>query len=254
MKTLEKHCVLASRCAIAGTERCNITCFPFVLTHGVKGTGGFWKTTNVPGKYKDRFITNFSLIESQNPTAYKVVFGYLENISAFVAEGMGLFLYAIPNQSNKMGTGNGKTTAATTIINEFLIARIIEHVKGERPITVNPALFTRLSEFQVTYNSQFKGTQEMKEQAAAKYETMKRLMKESELLCIDDIGLRGSTEAFTNELYEILDERSIEGRCTIFTSNQPIERIGEILSEQIASRIHGMTNAVPFIGKDNRRK
>ncbi|MFP3500695.1 hypothetical protein SB759_41450, partial [Pseudomonas sp. SIMBA_059] len=69
----------------------------------------------------------------------------------------------------------------------------------------------------------------------------------------DDISLRNSTEALTNELYEILDERSIEGLSTVFTSNQPLEKVGEMLSEQIASRIAGMSELVGFYGKDNRK-
>jgi DNA replication protein DnaC len=253
MNTLENVCVLADKCKKAGTEVCNITCYPYVLTHGIEGDGGFWKATNVPTKYRDRFLKNLNLIEKQNPQAYSIAKMFIQNILEYVSEGIGLFLYSIPNPENKQGTGTGKTTVATTIINEYTIARIIEHVTGKRKIEVQPALFVRVSEFQNVYNAQFRGSEDMREQASKKYYQLKALMIKTELLCLDDIALRTSTEGLTNELYEILDERSIEGRSTIFTSNLPLEKVGELLSEQIASRIAGMTELVGFVGKDNRK-
>jgi DNA replication protein DnaC len=253
MSTLENVCKLAPYCKKAGSDLCTVTCFPYVLTHGASGNGGFWKSTNVPTKYRDRFITNLDLIKEQNPQAYQLVHMFTKNALEYVREGVGLFLYSIPNSDNKMGTGTGKTTVATTIINEYVLARIKEHAKGVKKIDVTPAYFLRASEFQNTYNSQFRGTDEQRNDASERYYMLKDKMTECELLVIDDISLRNSTEALTNELYEILDERSIEGRCTIFTSNLPLQKVGEMLSEQIASRIAGMTEQVGFVGKDNRR-
>jgi DNA replication protein DnaC len=79
-------------------------------------------------------------------------------------------------------------------------------------------------------------------------------MMKTDLLVLDDIGLRGTTESLQNEIYEIIDERDTNERATIFTSNVPLDQIAELLNEQIASRIEGMTHAIPFTGKDNRKK
>ena len=78
-------------------------------------------------------------------------------------------------------------------------------------------------------------------------------MLQAELLVIDDIGLRNSTENFANELYEVIDERANDELATIYTSNYPIDSLGEILSHQIASRIEGSSIELEFEGKDNRK-
>ena len=254
MNTLENTCVLAPACKAAGNpKKCNILCYPYVLTHGSSGKGGFWGATNVPKKYRGCLAYNLNLIQGQNPQAYSVAKMFIDNIVEYVSNGVGLFLYSIPNAENKMGTGTGKTTVATTLVNEYTIARVKLHATGKKPIEVQPAYFLRASEFQNIYNAQFRGTEEQREAASEEYYRLKALIKEVELLVIDDISLRNATEALTNELYEVLDERNIEGLSTVFTSNQPLEKVGEMLSGQIASRIAGMSEMVGFIGKDNRK-
>lgn len=253
MDTLENVCILAKGCKAAGTSNCNVVCYPYVIAHGSSGKGGFWNSTNVPKKYKNRTAANLDLIKSQNPEAYEVVKMYVDNVDSYVNEGVGLFLYSIPTADNRMGTGTGKTTAATTIINEYVIERIKQQAKGQKRIEVTPAYFVRASEFQNIYNAQFRGTDSQRMEASESYYNLKRLMIETELLVIDDISLRQATEALANEIYEILDERSIEGLATILTSNQPLERLGEMLTPQIESRIAGMTELVGFTGKDNRK-
>lgn len=251
--TLQDKCVLASQCKAAGTDKCNVFCYPYTQAHGNSGVGGFWGATNVPRKYRGRFAKNLNLIQQQNPQAYQILSVYAENVLDYVAEGVGLFLYSIPNPENPMGTGTGKTTAATTLVNEYTIQRVIQHVSGKKRLDQQPAVFIRASEFQNTFNAQFRGTEEARMEASEKYYDMKNLMMTVELLVLDDISLRNSTESLTNELYEILDERNIEGLATVLTSNLPLQKVGEMLSPQIASRIAGMTESVGFVGKDNRK-
>lgn len=251
--SLKDVCVLASGCKAAGTEVCNVTCWPYVLTHGASGKGGFWNSTNVPKKYRDRFANNLNLIEKQNPQAYTIVKMYADNVLDYVRDGVGLFLHSVPNALNKAGTGTGKTSVATTLINEYTIARIKEHASGKQRIEVQPAYFLRASEFQNTHKAKYSGDDAARFEATEKFNSLKKLMIEVELLVIDDISLRNSTESLTDEFYEVLDERNIEGRAVILTSNQPIQKVGEMLSEQIASRIAGMCEMVGFVGKDNRK-
>jgi DNA replication protein DnaC len=74
-----------------------------------------------------------------------------------------------------------------------------------------------------------------------------------ELLVIDDIAVRGGTEAFLNEMYELVDTRANNGGTTIYTSNLPINEIGAVLGERIASRIEGMAVPMELRGEDNRK-
>jgi DNA replication protein DnaC len=139
-------------------------------------------------------------------------------------------------------------------LNSYLTHRLVQHIKGEREIKDLPALFVKASKLQNQYNSQFRGTQSDQEDAQSKFYKLKKLMIETDLLVLDDIALRGATEAFTNEMYEIIDERVTEERAIILTSNEPIETVGKILSEQIRSRIEGSCELLAFEGKDHRRR
>jgi DNA replication protein DnaC len=220
--------------------------------HGMNGDGGIWRATQVPKRYQNSFLRNLP-IEEQNPQAYAFIKRYITKVTSLVGQGIGLYMYSIPNKENRKGTGTGKTTVATAIVNEFVIQRVIEHSKGERPITNNPALFIKASELQNTFNEQFRGTDDMKEKAAAKFSKYKKLMLSVELLVIDDIALRGTTESYQDTFYEIIDKRYNEELATVFTSNTPLDNLGEVLNYQIASRIEGMTEGIVFKGTDNRK-
>jgi DNA replication protein DnaC len=78
-------------------------------------------------------------------------------------------------------------------------------------------------------------------------------MMNTELLVLDDIGLRDA-KTLTNIIYEIIDHRNNEEKATVITSNVPVAMLGDLLSDQIASRIEEMCELVPFKGKDNRKK
>lgn len=252
MKTIENSCVLADKCKVAGKQGvCNIACYPYVLAHGTDN-GGFMGATGIPVKYRNSFLKNLP-IQKENPQAYAVAKAYSEDVLSFVNRGVGLFLYSVASASNKLGTGTGKTTTATALGNEYLKARIIEHASGKTEIKHQPTVYIRVAELQNTYNKQFRGGFDEQEQATSKFNKMLKRMENAELLIMDDISLRASTEAFTNVLYDILDDRYINEKPIIFTSNFPIEKIGEVLSPQIQSRIEGMTEQIAFKGKDFRK-
>jgi DNA replication protein DnaC len=193
------------------------------------------------------------MIQEQNPVAYQFAKKYLDNIMDQVNEGVGLYLYSIPNDLNRKGTGTGKSSVAATLVNEFVKLRVIEQAKGGRKIQTQPAIFLRVSEFQNVYNDQFRGSFDMQEAAAVKFGQMKRQMMNTELLVLDDIGLRDA-KTLTNIIYEIIDHRNSEEKATVITSNVPVAMLGDLLSDQIASRIEEMCELVPFKGKDNRKK
>lgn len=245
-----------NKCIFSGignhSKDCDGSCYPSILANGLSGSGGFLNTSNVPKKYKHDFFIDLP-IEKHNPMAYKVAKAYIEKFDEFIPLGAGLFFYSVPNSENKLGTGTGKTHTATVIANEYIKKRIVQHLKGENRITVQPALFIRVAEFQNTYNKQFRGGFEEQEKATNKLNKMMKQMEQAELLILDDISLRSSTEAMTNLLYEILDERYINEKPVIFTSNFPIQKIGEILNPQVQSRIEGMTEQIAFNGKDFRK-
>lgn len=253
LETKENVCKLAPKCKKAGVEGyCNALCSPFTLLHG-EGLSGVWKATNVPVKYKDSFFANLP-IKEENPVAHTFIKAYTSNVLENVRNGVGLFFYSIPNAQNRLGTGTGKTTSAIAILHEYLLARVIEQSTGGKPIEQNPALFYKASELQTLYNAQFRGTPLMQEKASLRFYKVKNLLMTTELLVLDDIGIRQKiTDAFENELTEVIDARDSKMLMTIYTSNLPLEKLADTLGDRIASRIEGMTETVAFKGKDNRK-
>ncbi len=221
--------------------------------HGADGNGGLFKSTNVPVKYKNSFMDTLP-IQQDNPAPYAFIRAYTDKILDNVSEGIGLFLYSIPNASNRLGTGTGKTTSAITILHEYLVARAIEEMGGGRRITVNPALYYEATKLQSLYNAQFRGTREMQETASYRYYKVKSLMMNAELLVMDDVGIRQSiTDSFENDLTEIIDYRATGMITTIYTSNLGIDKVADTLGDRIASRIEGMTESLAFKGEDHRK-
>lgn len=239
-------CKLSKTCKRVNTENCSIYCYPYVFIHGTDGKGGFWATRNVPKKYAECLKENLP-IQTVNPKVYIAIVNYIDDILDRVQRtNRGLYFTG--------DTGTGKTTITVTILNEYLIARCIQHLKGGLKIEVNPVLFIKLAEFQNIYNSQFRGTPDMQNDNAVKYYRFKQRMKEVDLLVVDDIALRGCPEGFMNELYEIIDHRATEDTSTLFTSNVTYEDLPEYVGHRIASRISGMCgNQVILKGKDHRQ-
>lgn len=233
-------------------ENCDGGCYPSILAYGLDGDRGFYKSSRTPNKYRSVFLEDLP-IEKENPDAYKVTRVYVNRAIEYVEKGVGLFFFSVPNKDNPRGTGTGKTQTAITIGNEYQRQRIVQHCTGGKRIETQPTLFIRMAEFQNTYNKQFRGGFEEQETASNKFNKMLKAMETSELLILDDISLRSSTEAMTNILYEVLDDRYINEKPVIFTSNYPITRISELLSPQIQSRIEGMTEQIAFNGKDYRK-
>lgn len=246
-------CKFKSVCSKYNTDKCNKTCFEYLILHGLNGTGGYWGSKRTPKKYDDCFLENLP-IEKDNPTAYNVVSKYCKDVLGYgLDKRVGLFLYSIPNKENKLGTGTGKTTSAITILNHYLIERTKQNIKNSFNLGINPVMFIKLSELQNIFNSQFRGLRELQEESARKYYSLKKRMIDTELLVIDDIGVRDLTDVFKNELFEIIDARATDETTTIYTSNYPLEKLNEFLGERIVSRIDGMTYSVGFEGADKRK-
>lgn len=230
------------------------TSYPYIFMYGSDGKGGLWKARNVPAKYSDNFMDSLPIADD-NPTAYATVEKYVGNVIQYVQEKkVGLFFFSKPCPENKFGTGTGKTTAAITILNHYLLERLRQHLKNQLTITDNPVYFCKSTDLQTAFNAQFRGTPDMQRQASERYYAIKQRAKAVELLVFDDIATKASTESFTEELYEIIDHRATEELTTIYTSNMTLEDVAELLGDRIASRVEGMTVPVAFSGADKRKK
>ena len=245
-------CKFKDTCKNYNTDTCNNLCYPYVFLHSKQGNKGLYGSTGVPARYKD-CLMNTLPIEADNPAVYKVIKKYVSDFDKYINKGVGLFLFSIPNADNKFGTGTGKTTTAITLINEYTLYKAREHLKGRLVIKNNPALFIKASDMQNAYNGQFRGTFETQQENSSRFYDLKKKMKTVDMLVIDDIGIRNITEAFENELYEIIDYRVTQGLVTIYTSNIPLIELISSLGDRIVSRIDGSTYALGMAGADHRK-
>ena len=73
-----------------------------------------------------------------------------------------------------------------------------------------------------------------------------------DLLILDDLGTEMTTAFVQSALYEILNTRLLERRSTILSTNLTPGELARRYSPQIASRIEGEYQILPFAGEDIR--
>ena len=130
------------------------------------------------------------------------------------------------------GTGLGKT----------LLSACIARTAAEKGYSVAyesaPHLFGKLEK------NHFRPTEESARQAEE--------LSAADLLIIDDLGTEMSGVFVTSALYALVNDRLLEGKPTIISTNLTISEIRERYSPQIASRLQGHYQLLPFVGTDIR--
>jgi DNA replication protein DnaC len=74
-----------------------------------------------------------------------------------------------------------------------------------------------------------------------------------DLLILDDLGSEFTTPFVQSALYEIVNTRLVEGKHTILSSNLSLAAIRQRYSPQVASRLEGEYQLLPFVGQDIRQ-
>lgn len=74
-----------------------------------------------------------------------------------------------------------------------------------------------------------------------------------DLLILDDLGTEMTTAFVQSALYQIVNGRLLERRATILSTNLRLKELGRRYSPQIASRLEGEYQILPFFGEDIRR-
>ena len=74
-----------------------------------------------------------------------------------------------------------------------------------------------------------------------------------DLLILDDLGTEMTTAFVQSALYQIVNTRLMEKKSTIISTNLRVNELAQRYSAQIASRIEGEYQLLPFVGDDIRR-
>lgn len=241
----KNRCLLADFCRFVGSSRCTDTCPPYIGLHGKSGRGGRIGSAGIPEAYR-----NLTLETSPVRVSQKEIYRQLrEYIRTFKVEKPPLSLYLFSREP-----GTGKTTTACVLLNEWIRRQYVLSVKnGRQPLQV-PGYFMDVNEWQSLYNKATREgvPMEMRESAYAEYYHRMNQAKTASFVVLDDIGVRGATEAFRSDLHDIINYRVTRQLTTIFTSNIPIEELKSVYDLRLYDRIRDMTLVVPFGGKSKR--
>lgn len=73
-----------------------------------------------------------------------------------------------------------------------------------------------------------------------------------DLLIVDDLGTEMPSQFVTAAQYSLINDRLLEGRATIISTNLNTDDLAKRYSPQIASRLRGSYKRVAFVGEDVR--
>lgn len=77
-------------------------------------------------------------------------------------------------------------------------------------------------------------------------------LTDCDLLLVDDLGTELPGNFVTAALYSLLNDRLLSGKPMVISTNLNIEEIRQRYSPQIASRLEGSFQLLPFVGEDIR--
>ena len=73
-----------------------------------------------------------------------------------------------------------------------------------------------------------------------------------DLLIIDDLGTEMPGQFVTAALYSLINDRLLENKPMVVSTNLNVDELSRRYSPQIASRLHGSFNRLTFVGEDIR--
>lgn len=220
-----ERCWYRQKCKRCGTSSCDRCCPLYVELDYL------YYCSKMPRRYQKETPLNAPAIDLE---AYKKLSNFKNNIVANVNEGNGLLIYSEQ-------TGNGKTTWATKIMNEYFKQVAIGNGLNCRGVFVNTTeLFLNLKDA-------------ISEEDEELNEVHSNLMN-SDLVIWDDIGISKLTEWEHGQLYRYINYRSANGKSNIFTTNVLLDELAKNVGKRLCSRIYECSegNMYELHGTDHR--
>jgi len=271
MNNHESKCVLASRCKVAGSVRCNAQCPSFIAMHGASGIGGRSAATGLPKEYRLVTLEN-SPVETEQPKIYETLAKYIttfERQFEDVSDRVYTELITKGNSEKEAqdgarvksfyffseSPGTGKTTTASALINEYVMAHYIGSLKRGKQALGRPAYFLDCNDWQSYYNGFNRSNipRDIAEVNSREFYTQLERSKKAPFLVIDDIAVREVTPGFRGDLHSLINYRVTEQLPTIYTSNVPMKDLPQVFGEfRLYDRMRDQCAELTFGGISKR--
>lgn len=188
------------------------------------------KTSNIPEKCQYPVLL---VPESEDLEAFNVLADIKEDIVNFVNNGENLYIF-----SNNFG--NGKTTWSIKIMCNYFNLVWAGNGFKRRGLFINvPTFLTRLKNNISNYDSELA--------------EIKQYLTEVDLVIWDDIGSGKLSDFDHTNLLSYIDERILQNKSNIYTSNLNYEQLIKCVGNRIASRIiNSNCTYVQLVGGDRR--
>ena len=192
----------------------------------------YLKRSHIPLKYQGKFLHHFETKDDENLTlAVDLANETILKFKQLNWASHGLYLHG--------ETGCGKTLLSCILLNELLrfyackvnYAKISRDILGKLRYTYNPN--------STTYGEGLK---------------IEKELARTDILVIDDFGIHKDKETpwVQNVLYDLIDARYENKKCTIITSNDPMTELKEKGNIRIYSRLREMCREVQIKSQDYR--
>lgn len=207
-----------------------------------------WKYFNPPKKLWYSSLENYTPKVKSQQTALEKCKGY--DLSE-LRQGKGLFLFG------SWGAGKSHLSVATVRNLIKVNPEIFGVRQGEAEIyegQKNQASYSGLTCSFFSVVELLDALRPGNEAKQTRGDWLMHRAKADSLVVLDDIGTEKASEWVEEKLYTIIDIRYRMERATILTSNCTEKELQDSLGGKIVSRIFGMTDTIPVVGPDHRRK
>lgn len=244
----EKNCILKGICKNAGIlPFCSPSCSFFNSIHGRI------KESNIPRDY-ERFTITHNPVRDTQREAFEMIDLWAKLSFPRIHQEDGerirpLYLYSAE-------PGTGKTAAACSILNSYLIYHFINGLHQDKNEIKNITYFLDFNGWQRTF-SEFNHPslpRELKEEISRKFYLMRESAKQAKLLVIDDIGIQSPSEAFGAVAHDLINHRVSNRMPIIFTSNIQMNQLIREYDPRLYDRIRDQNTEIIFDGSSKRGK
>lgn len=188
-----------------------------------------YNLSHIPEKYRYNIPLKPEAVDVQ---AFEELNEYKESVVQKVEAGEGLYIWG-------KSTGTGKTSWACKIMSHYF--RKIAFSTGLE----NEGLYIFLPSFLEDLRADY-GNKD------PEFDTVLSMVKGCKFLIVDDTGAERVTEWVGERLVSLINTRSSNGLCTVYTSNLSPEELRGKLGDRIGSRVLGSSKVIEIAGSDRR--